>query len=60
MGPRVTRRTVAVMRALAARVRAKINRRWIAGGVGVVLLAGLAAWAVWPADPGYRTVDERV
>ncbi|MEV0458366.1 alpha/beta fold hydrolase [Catellatospora methionotrophica] len=48
------------MRALAARVRAKINRRWIAGGVGVVLLAGLAAWAGWPEDPGYRTVDERV
>ncbi|WP_120321558.1 alpha/beta fold hydrolase [Catellatospora citrea] len=48
------------MRALAARVRAKINRRWIAGGVGVVLLAGLAVWAGWPADPGYRTVDERV
>ncbi|MEU7822179.1 alpha/beta fold hydrolase [Catellatospora sp. NPDC049133] len=48
------------MRALAARVRAKLNRRWIAGGVGLVVLAGLAAWAVSPADPAYRTVDERV
>ncbi|WP_212839948.1 ATP-binding cassette domain-containing protein [Catellatospora sp. IY07-71] len=48
------------MRAFGSRLRAKLNRRWLAGGLAAAVLAGGVAWALLPADPGYRTIDERV
>lgn len=35
-------------------------KRWLPLGIGLVLLAGVITWAVWPEDPGYTTRDERL
>ncbi|MEV4413646.1 ATP-binding cassette domain-containing protein [Catellatospora sp. NPDC049609] len=48
------------MRAFGSRLRAKLNRRWLGGGLAVAVLAGVVAWVLSPTDPGYRTIDERV
>ncbi len=36
------------------------RRRWVPILVVVAVLAGVVTWALWPADPGYTSRDERL
>ncbi|WP_117209680.1 CocE/NonD family hydrolase [Allorhizocola rhizosphaerae] len=36
------------------------KRRWVSLLVAVAVLAGVVTWALWPADPGYTSHDERL
>lgn len=37
-----------------------LKRRWLPILITLVVLTGVITWAVWPADPGYTTRDERL